>query len=88
MPRAKKEDIVDIIVKINDRKLAEDFLSDILSPAEREDIEQRWKLVQMLNKGIPQRKIAKKLGVSLCKITRGSRELKYGSGALKKLLNE
>jgi Trp operon repressor len=32
----------------------------------------------MLEKGVTQRAIATALGVSLCKITRGSHELKYG----------
>ena len=80
------KDLADIILKIKDRKLAKNFLIDILTPFEREEIESRWALVKMLAKGIPQREIAKKLGISLCKITRGSRELKYGKGSFKKLL--
>ena len=80
------KDIADAIVKIKDRKLAKSFLIDILTPSEREEIESRWALVKMLAEGVSQREIAKKLGISLCKITRGSRELKYGKGSFKKLL--
>jgi TrpR family trp operon transcriptional repressor len=40
----------------------------------------------MLNDGIPQREISKALGVSLCKITRGSRELKKEDSVVKGIL--
>lgn len=78
--------LAEIVAKINDKKLAEAFLRDVLTPAERDEIESRLRLVKMLLKGIPQREIAKKMGISLCKITRGSRELKYGAGGFKRLL--
>ena len=81
------KDLADAIVQIKDRKLAKEFLKDLLTPQEREEMEARIKLVKMLCKGTPQRKIAEKLKISLCKITRGSREVKYGTGAFKKLLS-
>lgn len=78
--------LAELITKINDKKLAERFLADVLTPAEREEIESRLRLVKMLLRGVPQRAIAEKLGISLCKITRGSREIKYGKGSFKQLL--
>lgn len=61
-----------------------DLFQAILTPQERAKIALRWKLVCMLEKGITQRAIAAELGVSLCKITRGSHELKYGPSAFRK----
>lgn len=78
--------LAQIVAQINDPKLAKQFLEDILTPSEREEIDLRLKLLKMLMDGIPQRDIAKKLGISLCKITRGSAVLKYGKGSITKLL--
>lgn len=80
------KDLAQIIAQIDDPKLAKQFLEDILTPSEREEIDLRLKLMRMLMKGMSQREIAKKLGISLCKITRGSAVLKYGKGSIEKLL--
>ncbi len=61
-----------------------DVFQAILTPREREKIALRWKLVCMLEEGVAQRTIASKLGISLCKITRGSHELKFGPAAFRK----
>ncbi|MEI6563872.1 MAG: Trp family transcriptional regulator [bacterium] len=61
-----------------------DVLQAMLTAREREQIALRWQLVCMLEKGVTQRAIAAGLGVSLCKITRGSHELKYGPAAFRK----
>jgi TrpR family trp operon transcriptional repressor len=75
-----------VLAKIGDRVLVESFLRCLLTPAESADIAARWALVKALDKRIPQREIAKDLGISLCKITRGSRELKAPGSAFRKAL--
>lgn len=62
------------------------ILQEILTPGERHDIALRWRLLQMLQAGISQRAIAKALGVSLCKITRGSRELRKRKSVIREIL--
>lgn len=52
------------------------FLAEILTEAELRDVALRWELMELLAQGVPQRQIAARLGVSLCKITRGARILK------------
>lgn len=47
-------------------------MEDILTPTEFEEIVTRWQIIKQLTKGVPQRKIAIGLGVSIAKITRGS----------------
>jgi Trp operon repressor len=68
---------------------AELLLKDLATPQELEAFAERWQLVQMLAKGTTQREVARKLGVSISKVTRGSKWLQYGNGGfihfLKKL---
>lgn len=52
------------------------FLQELLTVNERRDIALRWHLLELLDAGVPQRKIAEMLGISLCKITRGSKILR------------
>ena len=61
----------------------DDFMRALLTPAERARIALRWRLVCLLEAGVKQRAIAAQLGVSLCKITRGSRELKHGPSSFR-----
>lgn len=75
-----------ILCKIRNADEMRRFLEEILTPAERKDLALRWKLMQMLQEGIPQRKIASELGISLCKITRGAKILKEGRSVSKRYL--
>jgi len=69
-----------------DAFLIKDFLHRLLTPAEAADIAARWALVKALEQKIPQREIAKTLGLSLCKITRGSKEMKHPDQAFQRML--
>ena len=71
-----------------DAALIEAFLYSLLTPAEADEMAKRWALVKELSTGMAQRKIAEELGLSLCKITRGSRELKKEGSAFKMLLGQ
>ena len=75
-----------VLSKVTEEALIQDFLRCLLTPAEIADIAGRWALVKALRQKIPQRYIAKSLGVSLCKITRGSRELKKDNSAFMRFL--
>jgi len=83
----KIKEIARILAETNDEKAIEKFLKSILTEKEINDISSRWELVKMLDLGISQRKIAEKLGLSLCKITRGSRELKKKDSSFKKMID-
>jgi TrpR family trp operon transcriptional repressor len=74
------------LAKTDDQNLIEDFFRCLLTPAEIADVAARWALVKSLGEKIPQREISKTLGLSLCKITRGSRELKKPDSAFKRML--
>lgn len=75
-----------VLSETKDRELIESFLRCLLTPAETADIAARWALVKALKEGVPQREIARNLGLSLCKITRGSKELKKPGSAFQSML--
>lgn len=83
----KIAEISSALSKISDRELISDFLRSILTPKEMSDISNRWELVKLLDRGWSQRKIAHELGLSLCKITRGSKELKKENAPFKRVLD-
>jgi TrpR family trp operon transcriptional repressor len=87
-PRVEEnlEDLSAALAKTGDRELIKAFFRCLLTPAETADIAARWALVKALDKRIPQREIAKNLELSLCKITRGSRELKKENSAFQRML--
>jgi TrpR family trp operon transcriptional repressor len=82
------DEVARVLARIEDPKLILDFLNCILTPYELEEVSGRWELVKLLDQGVSQRKIAERLGMSLCKITRGSRELKKNGSAFKRVLSE
>ena len=80
------DEIAGELSAIGDAALVRRFLESILTPREREEIAGRWELVKLLHRGESQRNVAERLGMSLCKITRGSRELKKKDSAFKAVL--
>jgi len=58
----------------------------MLTPREYHDFMLRWELLTLLADGVSQRNIAERLGISLCKITRGAKILKKKNGIVAKFL--
>lgn len=87
MADAGFNELISLIAKNTDEAFLNEFFSCLFTPAERKDIANRWLLVEEIEKGTPQRDIAKSFKMSLCKITRGSRELKKENSAFKKMLD-
>ncbi|UCE24648.1 MAG: transcriptional regulator [Candidatus Zixiibacteriota bacterium] len=84
---AVSDEIVDVFTDIVDRKTMKRLFTEVFTPAEIQDVALRWRLMKMIHQGVPQREIAGRLGISLCKITRGSRVLKSPSSVSKKILD-
>lgn len=80
------EELVEIFAKTTDKKQMRKLFEELLTKAELTDIEKRWFIMKELYKGLPQRKIAKEMEVSLCKITRGSNVLKQDDSLFKEYL--
>ncbi len=69
-------------------KLLHEFLCDLLSRAEYKDLAVRWQIVKMLERGVPQRDIAKHLKISVATVTRGSKEMFNKYGGFRSMLNK
>lgn len=74
------------LAAVKDGNLVNNFLHSLLTPSEIKDIAARWALIKALDQKVPQREIAKTLGLSLCKITRGSKEMKNPNEPFQKML--
>lgn len=81
-------EIIDIFSRTTDKREMRSLFEDVFTDAERTDIAKRWYIFKELYKGTPQRKIAKDMEVSLCKITRGSKTLKNDESVIKRVLSE
>ena len=78
---------VSVLCEISNPIEMSSLLEEILTPHEQHDLSLRWKLMQELYQGKPQRQIASELGISLCKITRGAKVLKNPKSISLKILN-
>ncbi|MBQ0039442.1 MAG: transcriptional regulator [Treponema sp.] len=85
-PEQEIREICKLIVDSKDDQLVYEFFQCLFTNSELRDFSKRWSLVKELRAGTTQREIAKKYNISLCNITRGSRELKKEDSAFKKML--
>lgn len=80
--------VEEVFCRIRDLDTMRAFFREIFTKGERKDVELRWKLMGMLMDGVPQRKIASELGISLCKITRGAKVLKAKDSVSRRMLEQ
>lgn len=88
MDEYKKEVISAIRKASTAGPLLGEFLTDILTEGEYEEIAKRWQIVKMLNDGTPQREIAEYLHVGVATVTRGAKELNDKKGGFQKYLTK
>ncbi len=81
-------DIARVLANVRQPGTVEHLLRELLTKSEAEKLSLRWEIVQLLSAGKSQRTIAHQLGVSLCKITRGARELKKKRSTLKSVFKQ
>lgn len=82
------EELLEVFAKIKgDKLLLREFLSDLLSPVELEEVSRRWQIVKLLRRGLSHREIAKEVHTSIATITRGSREMANEEGGFQKVLD-
>ncbi len=80
-------DLARCLASIDRPETALTLLEELLTTGERHDLALRWRLLRLLREGVPQRRIARDLRVSLCKITRGSSVLKAPESVCRALLD-
>lgn len=69
-------ELLDHLLEMRERDSLEQALRDLLTPAELTEVSNRLQILRMLEAGVPQREIAKQLGVGIATVTRGARALK------------
>ncbi|MGH8072876.1 MAG: YerC/YecD family TrpR-related protein [Lysobacter sp.] len=79
-----QEDVLDTLaVAINGLRGSDEvraFLEDLCTPAELESMTDRWRVVPLLQEGIPYREIHERTQVSVTTIGRVARTLDRGAG--------
>lgn len=79
------DELSGLILQTRSRQELEVLLQALLTPQELDEVILRWRLIALLMKGTTQRDISHELGISLGKIARGSRLLKYGPPRFREL---
>lgn len=82
------DEICGLVARTSDVGLVRDFFRCLFTDSERDDFASRWMIVKEIAGGATQREIARKHGMSLCRITRGARELNKDGSAFAKMLAE
>ena len=82
-----KKELADVFYKISkDRTLVTDFLKEILTPREFDNLAVRWQIVKRLGKGEHHQAIAEALHLGVATVTRGSREMRKKEGGFNRAL--
>ncbi len=82
------QDLAKVFARIDTVRTMRKFFDEIFTEAERKDFALRWQLMKMLKKGVSQREIASRLGISLCKITRGAKILRDKNSVANKIIDK
>ena len=72
--------LLDAFLVLDNRSEVRQFLRDLCTPAEREAIYDRWRVVLLLREGLSYREIAQRTGVSVTTIGRVARFVDRGEG--------
>lgn len=81
-------ELIELFKKVDDHETMTRLFREIFTEKELSDLVLRWELMKGLHRGETQRSIAARHGISLCKITRGSRLLKNPNSVINRLLCE
>jgi TrpR family transcriptional regulator, trp operon repressor len=80
-------ELIKIITEISSEDEMSKLFEEIFTTKEKYDLALRWRLMKDLYNSVPQREIAHNLGISLCKITRGSKILKQEESICRNLIS-
>ena len=71
--KADFAELADAVARLRGADAVARFLEELFTPSECVEMSKRWALTRELLAGKSQRDIARELGLSLCKITRGAK---------------
>ena len=84
----KTDDLFKAILSLENTKEAEAFFRDLNTIDEIKVMSERWQVARLVYKGMPYREIAKKLGVSVTKVSRIAVWVFHGEGGYKSVLEK
>ena len=85
--KADESHLLNALCSIQDPVEMQRVLSDLLTRSEIAALQKRWAILCLLREGMPQREIARRIGGSLCNVTRGARLLRDKSCASATLMD-
>ena len=85
--KADESHLLNALCSIQDPLEMRRVLSDLLTRSEIAALQKRWAILCLLREGMPQREIARRIGGSLCNVTRGARLLRDKSCASATLMD-
>ena len=77
-------ELSEALVRLSTPEQVRRFIEEVWTDSECRDVARRWHLMKLLAVGVPQREIARRLRLSLCKITRGSKYIKDETSLFRK----
>lgn len=72
--------LYEAILALKTPEEARQFFEDLCTPAERQAMADRWRIIEAIDEGIPYRTISAETGVSVTTIGRVARCLEMGTG--------
>ena len=84
--KAHAEDLYAAILQLQTVEEVESFFFDLCTPAELEEIVDRWRVAQMLVRKMPYRRIAAETNVSTATIVRVARFLNNGNDGYRTIM--
>ena len=86
-PNPDLQNLIDALSTLTTKEEIANFLRDLLTVKELEDISQRWQIVLLLSQKLPYLEIAKQVGVSTTTVTRVALWLNHGKGGYQTALS-
>jgi len=82
---SKEKLLMQLFQSVRSEKELSDLFDALFTPPEKEMLAERSDIIRGILTGKTQRKISEDTGASLATVSRGSREVKFGSGIFLKL---
>ncbi len=84
-----RKELVDVLaLAAQSKSLLDEFLDDLLTPTELDELSARWQIVKLLQRGVPQHDVAKETSTAVATVTRGAREMRNPKGGFRQVLSK